>query len=152
MSLEARGLYMHLNVVADDDGFISSPIATSAMVGAKKEHLQELIDNGYLLSFDSGICLITDWHINNTLKNDRYTETLHIEERKKVYLEHKKYYLCTSDKPTDYGSKMEPQKRKDKNSIAKNNIVKKNSFCDFPQREYPPDFYDKLEQAAAQRI
>lgn len=85
ISLEARGLYMHLNVVADDDGFISSPIATS-------------------------------------------------------------------DKPTDYGSKMEPQIRKDKNSIAKNNIVKKNSFCDFPQREYPPDFYDKLEQAAAQRI
>lgn len=41
LSLDARGLYMHLNSVADD-GFIASPQSTTIMVGGTRE--KEIID------------------------------------------------------------------------------------------------------------
>ena len=66
MSLRARELYVHLNLEADDDGFISSALKVTRMVGASKKHLCELVDKGYLIAFDGGLHLVTHWLLNNT--------------------------------------------------------------------------------------
>ena len=29
----------------------------------------------FIIPFESGVCVITDWRINNYLRNDRYNET-----------------------------------------------------------------------------
>ena len=53
---------------------------TVRMVGASKKHLQELLDKGYLIRFDSGICLVTHWRVANTIRKDVYHPSLHREE------------------------------------------------------------------------
>jgi len=80
MSIRARELYMHLNLAADDDGFVSNVDTTVRMVGASKKHLKELLDKGYLIRFDSGICLVTHWRVANTIRKDLYHSSLHREE------------------------------------------------------------------------
>ncbi len=80
MSIRARELYMHLNLAADDDGFVSNVDTTVRMVGASKKHLQELLDKEYLIRFDSGICLVTHWRVANTIRKDLYHSSLHREE------------------------------------------------------------------------
>lgn len=151
LSLAARGLYMHLNSVADDDGFIASPVSTTNMVGGSFELLNELINRGYLIRFDSGICLITHWFLHNQLKSDRYTPTIHETERSKVVLENKLYRFLKEGECIQNGSKSDTQIRTEK--INKDNSrvmptghkarepattgtcqVKKNSFNNFPQR------------------
>ena len=80
MSPRARELYMHLTLAGDDDGFVSNVDTTVRMVGASKKHLQELLDKGYLIRFDNGICLVTHWRVANTIRKDLYHPSLHREE------------------------------------------------------------------------
>ena len=80
MSIRARELYVHLTLAGDDDGFVSNVDTTVRMVGASKKHLQELLDKGYLIRFDSGICLVTHWRVANTIRKDLYHPSLHREE------------------------------------------------------------------------
>ncbi|MCR5501185.1 MAG: hypothetical protein K6F31_12425 [Acetatifactor sp.] len=80
MSIRARELYVHLNLAGDDDGFVSNVDTTVRMVGASKKHLRELLDKGYLIRFDSGICLVTHWRVANTIRKDLYHSSLHREE------------------------------------------------------------------------
>ena len=51
----AQALYFHLNMRADDDGFVNSPRGVMRMAGAAEADLQRLIDKGYLLPFDNGV-------------------------------------------------------------------------------------------------
>ena len=87
LSLGARGLYLHLNLAADDDGFISSTIRTVRGVGASEAELTELLEAGFLIRFDSGIYLIRHWHLHNKLQKDRYKPTIHLTEKSMVTLE-----------------------------------------------------------------
>ncbi|MCD8089830.1 MAG: replisome organizer, partial [Clostridiales bacterium] len=50
--------------------------------GCKTEDLKILEKNGFIIIFDSGVLVIRDWKLNNTLKNDRYHPTVYNEEYK----------------------------------------------------------------------
>ena len=63
------------------------------MIGTTEKNLRELITSGFIIGFDSGICLVRHWKVNNNLKKDRYTETLHESERRQVHLENKIYEM-----------------------------------------------------------
>jgi len=81
MPAGAQNLYFHLGMRADDDGFISSPRRITSLVGSSPDDLRLLIAKGYIIPFDSGICVIRDWKVNNFLRSDRYTPTLHVGEK-----------------------------------------------------------------------
>ena len=235
LSLESQALYMHLNLSADDDGFIDSPRRIIRMIGTTEKNLRELITSGFIIGFDSGICLVRHWKVNNNLKKDRYTETLHESERRQVHLENKIYEMGPgTEHSTDEldsvteksiheigfemnsGTILEPQVREAKKRTEQDSLregedpsksppsfydlksyadeidykdfkpqlfldyyeerawkhkdgspvldwkrevriwkerekpatapIKKNSFCDFPQREYPPGYWEELEK------
>jgi len=74
-------LYFHLGMRADDDGFVSSPKRITATVGASPDDLRLLAAKGFLIVFDSGVCAIRDWRVNNYLRPDRYTPTLYQAEK-----------------------------------------------------------------------
>lgn len=93
LSLAAKGLYMCLNMAADDDGFIASALTTTRAAGGTETELNELLDSGYLMRFDSGIFLIRHWCLSNHIKKDRYTPTIHHKERASVVLHNNIYYL-----------------------------------------------------------
>lgn len=86
MPASTQNLYFHLSMRADDDGFIASPKRIIKLIGATEDDYKILIGKKFIIPFDSGICVITDWRINNYLRNDRYTETIYKEEKQSLIL------------------------------------------------------------------
>ena len=80
MSLSAQALYFHLGLRADDDGFVSNPKKIMRMLGSQEDDLKVLVAKRFILPFDSGICVIKHWKINNYIQKDRYTPTKYSEE------------------------------------------------------------------------
>ena len=77
MPSSSQNLYFHLSMRADDDGFVSSPNRIIKMVGASNDDYRLLITKKFIIPFDSGICVIKDWRINNYLRADRHSDTIY---------------------------------------------------------------------------
>ena len=92
MPLSAQALYFHLNAIADDDGFIENPNSFKRMIGASNDDLKILIAKQYILPFESGVVVIKHWLIHNYIRRDRYNETMHVEEKKKLQINEDKTY------------------------------------------------------------
>lgn len=86
MPLSTQALYFHLNLEADDDGFIGNPNGVRRFVGASEDDMNLLIFKGFLIKFDSGVVVVKHWRMHNTLKGDRYVETAYQEEGSMLYL------------------------------------------------------------------
>ena len=122
MPLSAQGLYFHLGMRADDDGFISSPKKIIKIVNASDDDLKLLIIKGYLIPFESGVIVIKHWRQNNYVKGDRYKPTIYQNERKQLYAENNIYHLDTVC--IQNGTKTEPQDRLGKDSVGKDSVGK----------------------------
>lgn len=81
LPISAQGLYFHLSMNADDEGFINNSKRIRSICGASEDDLQQLIHGGFLIRFDSGVCVITHWKINNKLRKDRCRATNYPEEK-----------------------------------------------------------------------
>ncbi|MDZ5576448.1 DnaD domain protein [Enterococcus cecorum] len=92
MPLSAQALYFHLNAIADDDGFIENPNSFKRMIGASNDDLKILIAKQYILPFESGVVVVKHWLIHNYIRRDRYNETMHVEEKKKLQINEDKTY------------------------------------------------------------
>ena len=102
MSASAQALYFHLGMHGDDDGFVSAP----------RKIARAVISKNFVIPFESGVVVITDWNINNTLKNDRYRETVYLQEKSKLCLDSNgRYAVGTNLDPTwnQSGTNLEPQ-------------------------------------------
>lgn len=80
MPLSAQALYLHLNMEADDDGFVNAPKRVQRMIGASDDDLKLLIAKRFILVFESGIIVIKHWKMHNYIQKDRYTTTQYQEE------------------------------------------------------------------------
>ena len=80
MPLSAQGLYFHLCIRADDDGFINNARRIQRDCGANEDDARILIAKGFLLAFDSGVVVIKHWKIHNYIPKDRYKPTAYQEE------------------------------------------------------------------------
>ena len=80
MSKSAQALYMQLGMEADDDGFVDKVRGIVKLSDYSFSDVNELIENGYLISFSSGVSVITGWNINNTIPPSRKKATLYSEE------------------------------------------------------------------------
>lgn len=92
MPMSARCLYFTLGMMADDDGFVSSPKAIMRQCGASQDDLNILVAKRYVLLFESGVIVIKHWRINNYLRQDRYIETTYLEEKSMLTLDGKGAY------------------------------------------------------------
>ena len=101
MSPTARLLYYDMGMRADDDGFIDSPKKIMRIIGASDSDLKELIDNGFVLRFDSGVIVIRHWYVNNRVRRDTYHETIYTEEKSMLLLEKNNVYQLRNDSVTD---------------------------------------------------
>ena len=80
MPLSSQCLYFHLNMSADDDGFVNNPKRILRTIGASEDDLKLLIAKAFVLVFESGVIVIKHWRMHNTLQNDRYHPTDYQEE------------------------------------------------------------------------
>jgi len=94
----AQLLYFHLGMRADDDGFINAPKKIVRIIGASDDDLRVLISKNFIIYFDSGVVVITHWHINNYLRSDRYHRTTYTAEKAMLQIEENgSYKLSTLD-------------------------------------------------------
>ena len=101
MSPTTRLLYYDMGMRADDDGFIDSPKKIMRIIGASDSDLKELIDNGFVLRFESGVIVIRHWYVNNRVRRDTYHETIYTEEKSRLLLEKNNVYQLRNDSVTD---------------------------------------------------
>ena len=140
-------LYFHLGMRADDDGFVSSPRTIMRTIGCNSHDLKQLENAGYVISFDSGVVVVTDWKVNNTLKSDRYRKTMFQDELSQLKEStSKRYILSTSGTITETirnqnGNQLEPQY-----SIEKNRVVE-SSKAEQQRPTAPPAAYAPLKGA-----
>lgn len=85
MPATTQNLYFHLNIRADDEGFINNPKMIMRSVGANQNDLDLLLAKRYLLSFESGVIVIKHWKMHNLIRKDRLTETLYQEEKSTLF-------------------------------------------------------------------
>ena len=86
MPLSAQALYFHLNMRADDDGFINNPKRILRTTGAADDDLKLLLLKRFVIGFDRGVIVIKHWRMHNTLRKDRYNPTQYQEEFKMLAL------------------------------------------------------------------
>lgn len=84
MPKSAQALYFHLNMEADDDGFIAKANTIRRMIGASEDDLKILIAKRFIIPFESGVMVITHWRIHNLIRKDTYQPTLYQEEKKMI--------------------------------------------------------------------
>lgn len=96
MPTSSQNLYFHLNMNADDDGFVSSPKTVMRITSAKDDDLKILIAKKFIIPFDSGIIVIKHWRINNYIRPDRYKPTAYVEEFSRLYLKGNNSYTVDS--------------------------------------------------------
>lgn len=91
MPTSSRELYFQLGMYADDDGFIN-PKKVIRMVGAGDDDLKVLLAKRFLLPFSSGVVVIKHWKLNNSIKSDRYKETVYLDEKKTLRIKKNRAY------------------------------------------------------------
>lgn len=101
MPLSTQCLYFHLNMRADDDGFIGNSKRIVKIVGASEDDLKLLIAKRFVLAFEDGVIVIKHWRMHNTLSQNRYHETQYLEEKDMLRLKENGSYSLDSGKPLD---------------------------------------------------
>jgi len=96
MPVEAQCLYFQLGMVADDDGFINNTMSTARMCGFGKAEVSTLINNGFLIHFDSGVDVLRHWKLCNYIQSDRYKPTEFKAEKNSLRLENNIYMFDSS--------------------------------------------------------
>ena len=127
MSPTARLLYYDMGMRADDDGFIDSPKKIMRIIGASDSDLKELIDNGFVLRFESGVIVIRHWYVNNRVRRDTYHETSYTEAQSRPLLEKNNVYQLRNDSVTDTlqtRNEIGSQNRVDKSRLEKDRLGK----------------------------
>lgn len=123
MPLSAQALYFHLNMRADDDGFVNGPRKIQRMVGASNDDMNLLIAKRFILTFESGVIVIKHWRMHNLLRKDRYTPTQYQEEYRRLETKENGAYteaLATNWQPN--GNQAAPQVSIGKVSIVEDSL------------------------------
>ena len=146
MPLSTQALYFHLNMEADDDGFNSSPKKVQRMIGASDDDLRLLFAKNFVIPFESGVVVIKHWKLHNYIQNDRYKETVYLEEKRLLETKENKVYTLvdTNCIQNGYTGKDRIVKNSiDKNSIEidkNNNIVIANANDNVTQTQLEEEF------------
>lgn len=111
MPLSTQALYFHLNMRADDDGFVGNPKRIKILIGASDDDLKLLIMKRFILIFENGVIVIKHWRMHNTLSTNRYTETSYIDEKKHLLLKENKSYSLDEGIVLDDIKQIEMSKR-----------------------------------------
>ena len=140
LPVEAKALYFLLGMEADDEGFVA-PKKILRLHNIKNDNLKILIAKEYLILFESGVVVITDWKRNNYLDKNKIKHTIYTDEKKMINFnnEKQKYVLNTDISTVElkFNQSLTKVKQKftqysieessiEKNSIEENSIYGQN--------------------------
>ena len=119
MPMSTQCLYFHLNMRADDDGFINNPKKIQRMIGCNDDDIKLLIAKNFIIPFESGVVVIKHWKIHNYIRMDRYKETLYKDEKSQLTIDKSKEYILGRPEDIPPVDKRSPQDRIDKDRLGK---------------------------------
>lgn len=122
MPLSSQCLYFHLNMRADDDGFIGNPKRIMKIVGASEDDLKLLIAKRFLLVFENGVIVIKHWRMHNTLSQNRYHETQYKDEKSFLRIKENGSYSLNKGQIIDDSKLIEAKEKYDKSRRLTNGL------------------------------
>lgn len=133
MPSSTQCLYFHLNMSADDDGFVNNPKRIQRLVGATDDDFKLLVAKSFVILFDSGIIVIKHWKMHNYIQSDRYKPTDYIEEKSMLGLKKNKSYTLSE---IEMDTKCIQDVSLGKDRLGKDSIDKDNNIIvDKPQEK-----------------
>lgn len=130
MPLSTQCLYFHLNMRADDDGFVGNPKRICKLIGCNDDDLKLLLMKRFVLGFENGVIVIKHWRMHNTIQKDRYTPTTYCDELKQLGIKDNKSYTlspmetkCIQNVSTDIDIDIDKDIDKDINKDIENKII-----------------------------
>lgn len=127
LPLSAQALYFHLSMRGDDDGFVNNPKKIQRSIGCNDNDFQCLIDNDFIIPFNSGIIVIKHWKMHNYIQKDRYKGTVYSTEKSLLTVNENNIYNLMDTECIQDVSKTDTQVRIGKDSKDKSNIYVQNS-------------------------
>lgn len=133
LPFSSQSLYTQLLLEADDDGFINNCNSIKRLIGASDEDLKTLIDNNFVIAFDSGIIAITHWLVSNSVRKDRYHTTTYQTEFNQLDINKNNEYVFkinldnqaeTTCQPND--NQAETEYKLSKDNLSEDNLSKSN--------------------------
>lgn len=91
LSMSSKALYFLLGMEADDEGFVSYK-KVMRVHGGNEDDIKVLVAKKFVIAFDSGVVVITDWNKNNYLDKNRVSSTEYQKEKKMLILTDKGEY------------------------------------------------------------
>lgn len=145
----SKVLYFFLNLEADDDGFVGNPKTIMRLTGTTKEDMKLLIDNDYIILFETGVIVITDWTEHNSIRKDRKKDTRFIKEKQQLTLDEAgKYQRLSIVQPND---NQETTKKPPDGCISKDRLgedrLGKGRGVDVNVPAAPNPVFEKLKEA-----
>lgn len=98
MPLSTQAYYFHLNIRADDDGFINNPKKIMRLIGANQNDYDLLVAKNFIIEFEAGVVVIKHWRIHNYIQKDRYKPTVYQDQFALLTIKKNKSYTL---KPLD---------------------------------------------------
>jgi hypothetical protein len=108
MPVSSQALYFHLCMNADDDGFVN-PKKIMRLIGAAADDLNVLLAKRFALKFENGVVVIKHWLIHNTIRKDRYHETIYTEEKAMLQIKENGAYTELATKWQPNGNLSAPE-------------------------------------------
>ena len=117
MPLSAQALYFHLNMRADDDGFIGNSKRVQRLIGASEDDFKLLLMKRFIIEFDDGVIVIKHWRMHNTLSRNRYTETQYLDEKSMLRIKDNGSYSLSDGTYIDDTKLIEASERQSRRTL-----------------------------------
>jgi len=112
-------LYFQLGMEADDRGYVNNARSVIKITGCGVGDLEMLISKRFVLLREERLILIKGWRINNTIQPTRISESLYVDDLKKLFFdEHGSY----TEKETSQPVLATICRQNDDNLLAQENI------------------------------
>ena len=140
MPVSSQLLYFHLNLEADDDGFVANPKRIIKITNVSNDDLKILLAKRFLLAFESGVVVIKHWLLHNAVRKDMYRETQYLEEKKTLEIKDNGVYTDNRNE-----SVTSPLHRIDKDRLDKIRLEQvRSTFGEHQNVKLTLEEYDKL--------
>jgi hypothetical protein len=118
LSMTAKALYFLLGMEADDEGFVSYK-KVMRIHGGNDDDVKVLLAKNFIIGFQSGVVVITDWNKNNWLDTRRIKPTEYQQEKSELsLLEDKTYSLSNGLAPAKREESRIEEYSREENSIS----------------------------------
>ncbi len=126
LPMEAKALYFLLGMEADDEGFVS-PKKVVRLYGGTEDSIKILALKGFIIPFQSGVVVITDWKRNNYLDKTRVKSTIYTDEKAQIEFNNMtgKYECLTNVKQLLKENRREEKRTEENRKEEKSTSTKK---------------------------